>query len=211
MTEHVSRLPVVPELLAGMTLQDKIGQLIFHLVYGAAADQADERNRELFGVATPAEVVQKYRLGGVIYFAWAGNTEDPQQIGRLSNGLQEASEIGLIIGTDQETGRVARMGPPATQFPGAMALAAAHDLDLTREAYGITGRELSAVGINADFAPVADVNANQANPVIGVRSFGGEPDVVSEHVVAAIAGLQRDAGVAAAAKHFPGHGDTGTD
>ncbi|QDP97843.1 glycoside hydrolase family 3 protein [Microlunatus elymi] len=207
----VSQQPVISDLLAGMSLPDKLGQLIFHLVYGSAADQADDRNRALFGVDTPADVVAKYRLGGVIYFAWAGNTENPQQIGRLSNGLQAASEIGLIIGTDQETGRVARMGPPATQFPGAMALAAAHDLDLTREAYQITGRELAAVGVNADFAPVADVNVNQANPVIGVRSFGSEPDVVGEQVVAAIAGLQRDAGMIAAAKHFPGHGDTGTD
>jgi beta-N-acetylhexosaminidase len=198
-----------------MTLEQKIGQLIIHLVYGAAADQPDDRNTALFGVATPAEVVAKYHLGGVVYFAWAGNTEDPQQIGRLSNGLQEAARcVGLpplIIATDQETGRVARMGPPATQFPGAMALAAAHSCDAVRQAYAITGRELRAVGINTDFAPVADVNVNQANPVIGIRSFSSEPDIVADHVAAAVAGLQLDAGISAVAKHFPGHGDTATD
>jgi beta-N-acetylhexosaminidase len=198
-----------------LSLQEKIGQLITHLVYGADAGTPDERNRELYGVATPAEVITKYRFGGVIYFAWAGNTEDPQQIGRLSKGLQAAarqvSPIPLIIGTDQETGRVARMGPPATQFPGAMALAATHSTEAVRQAYAITGTELRTVGINADFAPVADVNVNQANPVIGIRSFGSEPDVVAEHVAAGIAGLQLDAGIAAAAKHFPGHGDTGAD
>lgn len=198
-----------------MDLQTKIGQLIGLLVYGEAADEADDRNTELYGVATPAEVITRYRPGGVIYFAWAGNTKDPQQIGRLSNGLQAAATAAglppLLIGTDQETGRVARMGPPATQFPGAMALAATHSPDLVRQAYAITGRELRAVGINADFAPVADVNVNQANPVIGIRSFSSEPDVVAEHVAAATAGLQLDAGISAAAKHFPGHGDTATD
>ncbi|SDS19949.1 glycoside hydrolase family 3 protein [Microlunatus soli] len=223
----------VEPLLAAMSLPDKIGQLITHLVYGASADEPDDRNTDLFGVATPAEVVAKYRLGGVIYFAWAGNTADPQQIGRLSNGLQQAAGRaglpGLIIGTDQETGRVARMGPPATQFPGAMALAATHDAGAVRVAYRITGAELAAVGVNTCFAPVADVNIDQANPVIGIRSFSSEPDVVAEYVRAAIAGLQRDAGpelgspspgdsearvgsgLAAAAKHFPGHGDTSTD
>jgi beta-N-acetylhexosaminidase len=198
-----------------MDLQTKIGQLLTLLVYGSSADEADDRNTELYGVATPAEVIRRFKPGGVIYFAWAGNTADPQQIGRLSNGLQAAATSAglppLIIGTDQEGGRVARMGPPATQFPGAMALAAAHSADLVRQAYAITGRELQAVGINADFAPVADVNVNPANPVIGLRSFGSEPDVVAEHVAAAIAGLQRDAGIAAAVKHFPGHGDTAAD
>ena len=198
-----------------MDLQTKIGQLITLLVYGDSADTADDRNTELYGVATPAEVIRRYRPGGVIYFAWAGNTDNPQQIGRLSNGLQAAAKAAglppLIIGTDQETGRVARMGPPATQFPGAMALAATHSPDLVRQAYAITGTELRAVGINADFAPVADVNVNQSNPVIGIRSFSSEPDVVSDHVAAATAGLQLDAGISAAAKHFPGHGDTASD
>ncbi|QGN33453.1 glycoside hydrolase family 3 protein [Microlunatus sp. Gsoil 973] len=207
----IDPLPV----LATMNLEQKIGQLIIQLVYGAADDEPDKRNTELFGVPTPAEVVRKYHLGGVVYFAWAGNTADPRQIGRLSNGLQAAAKAAglppLIIGTDQETGRVVRMGPPATQFPGAMALAAAHSADAVRQAYAITGRELRAVGINADFAPVADVNVNQANPVIGVRSFSSEPDVVADQVAAAVAGLQLDAGISAAAKHFPGHGDTATD
>ena len=198
-----------------MDLQTKIGQLITLLVYGDSAEKTDDRNTQLYGVPTPAEVITRYRPGGVIYFAWADNTGDPQQIGRLSNGLQAAARSAdlppLIIGTDQETGRVARLGPPATQFPGAMALAATHSPDLVRQAYAITGRELRAVGINADFAPVADVNVNQANPVIGIRSFSSEPDVVAEHVAAATAGLQLDAGISAAAKHFPGHGDTATD
>jgi beta-N-acetylhexosaminidase len=209
----------VEQLLAGLSLRDKIGQLIMHVVYGQSAAVADDRNTALHGVATPAEVVATHRLGGVIYFAWSDNTSHPQQIGRLSNDLQAAvprtdtagEPIPLLIGADQETGRVARVGPPATQFPGAMALGATFDPELTREAYAITGAELKAVGINCDFAPDADVNSNPANPVIGIRSFSSEPDVVADHVRAAITGLQQDADVAAAAKHFPGHGDTGID
>lgn len=213
----------VDEFLAQLTLDEKIGQLLVQYVYGATADAPDSRNTDRYGVATPGEVVAKYRLGGVIYFAWAGNTDAPLQIAELSTGLQnsvpplaeQASEmpgrIPLLIGTDQETGRVSRIGPPATQFPGAMALGATQNPPDTRTAYAITGSELHAMGINACFAPVADVNINPANPIIGTRAFSSDPAVVSDHVGAAVAGLQADAGICAAAKHFPGHGDTSTD
>ncbi|MCI1746843.1 MAG: glycoside hydrolase family 3 protein [Acidipropionibacterium sp.] len=115
------------------------------------------------------------------------------------------------ITTDQEQGPSSRFGPPATQFPGAMSLGAIGDPELARQTAAITGRELSAVGITTDFAPDADVNVNPANPVIGVRSFGSDPHRVAEMVVAQIHGYQEDAGIAACAKHFPGHGDTATD
>jgi beta-N-acetylhexosaminidase len=91
-----------------------------------------------------------------------------------------------------------------------MALGAAASVDVTRIAYRTIGEELSALGITLDFAPVADVNTNPQNPVIGVRSFGDDPRRVAEHVRAAIGGLH-DAGVASAAKHFPGHGDASVD
>lgn len=203
--------------LRRMSLEEKVGQLFVNYVYGASADAADSRNTERYGVATPAEVVAKYRLGGVIYFAWSDNVADQSKIAGLSNGLQRAArdasprtDIPLTISTDQETGLVARIGPPATEFAGAMALGATRDPEATRTTYAITGRELRAFGINADYAPDADVNVNPANPVIGVRSFGSRPDLVAEHVPQAIAGLQ-NAKVSAAAKHFPGHGDTNVD
>jgi beta-N-acetylhexosaminidase len=219
--EHPSRW--VQKTLQQMSLEQKVGQLFVPYVTGATADTAAAENLERFGVATPAEAVRKLHLGGVIYFAWSGNTQDPEQIARLSNGLQQAAlaptgrgrhrapGIPLTIATDQETGLVARVGPPATQFPGAMALGAGRDRRATRDAYGITGTELRALGINTDYAPVADVNVNPANPVIGVRSFSSRPELVAEHVTAAVRGLQRDGAVSAVAKHFPGHGDTGTD
>ncbi|TDD69476.1 glycoside hydrolase family 3 protein [Jiangella aurantiaca] len=205
--------------LAGMTLEEKVGQLFVVQVYGAdahtvtAAQRAS--NQAAYGVDTPAQVVEKYQLGGVIYFAWAGNVNNPEQIAELSNDLQRtATEDGgppLIVAADQETGIVARMPAPATQFPGAQALAAAGSTNAAREAARITARELRAVGINQNFAPVADVNVNAANPVIGVRSFSSDPAIAAEYVAAQVAGYQHGEGVAAAAKHFPGHGDTTTD
>ena len=180
-----------------MSLEQKVGQLFVPYVTGATADTESAENLERFGVATPAEAVARFHLGGVIYFAWSGNTADPHQIARLSNGLQRAgaragNPVPLSIATDQETGLVARLGPPATVFPGAMALGAARDPRLTEQTYAITGEELRAVGINTDYAPDADVNVNPANPVIGVRSFGSRADLVAELVPGAVKGLQSE-------------------
>jgi beta-N-acetylhexosaminidase len=166
-------------------------------------------------VDTPAEVVHKYHLGGVIYFNWTNSANNPPQIANLSNGLQRAAaqertHIPLLISTDQETGIVARVGPPATQFPGNMAVGATRSEDYAYRTANITGQELRAVGINEDFAPVSDVNVNARNPVIGVRSFGGDPSLVAQLAGREVDGYQ-DANVASTAKHFPGHGDTDTD
>ncbi|MGJ7441155.1 glycoside hydrolase family 3 protein [Aquipuribacter sp. MA13-6] len=199
-----------------MTLEQKIGQLMTGYAYGATPDTADARNVALYGVATPAEVVREFHLGGVIYFAWTDSVRDPRQIATLSNGLQQAARgsgagVPLLISTDQEQGVVTRVGPPATPFPGSMALGAGRSPDDARTAAAITGQELAAIGINQDFAPVADVNVNPLNPVIGVRSFSSDPDLVAEMVAAQVLGYQRDGGISACAKHFPGHGDTATD
>lgn len=209
----------VEQQLAAMTLEEKVGQLFVVQVYGADANTVTPAmaasNRAAYGVDTPAQVVEKYHLGGVIYFAWSGNVNSPEQIAQLSNGLQRTATADggppLIISADQETGIVARMPAPATQFPGAQALAAAGSTNAAREAARITARELRAVGINQNFAPVADVNVNAGNPVIGVRSFSSDPAMASEFVAAQVTGYQSGEGVAAAAKHFPGHGDTTTD
>jgi beta-N-acetylhexosaminidase len=201
--------------VAAMSLEQKVGQLFVPYVTGGTADTVSAENRTRFGVDTPAQAVAEFHLGGVIYFAWSGNTDNPGQIARLSNGLQRANTaagnpVPMSVATDQETGLVARVGPPATVFPGAMALGAARDPKLTYDTYEITGRELRAIGINTDYAPDADVNVNPANPVIGVRSFSSDPKLVAKNVAAAVSGLQ-DQQVTATAKHFPGHGDTGVD
>jgi beta-N-acetylhexosaminidase len=206
-------------LVSRMTLEEKVGQLFVMRVYGHSAtepDQADiDANLEEIGVRTAAELLERYRVGGIIYFAWAHNTRDPHQIADLSNGIQKAS-LGLprglpvLVSTDQEHGIVARVGEPATLFPGAMAVGAGGSRSDARTLGRIAGRELRALGIRQDYAPVADVNVNPANPVIGVRSFGSSPDAVARLVAAEVSGFQHS-GVAATAKHFPGHGDTVDD
>jgi beta-N-acetylhexosaminidase len=206
-------------LISRMTLEEKVGQLFVTRVYGHSAtapDQADiDANLKELGVRTAAELIARYRVGGIIYFTWAHNTRDPHQIADLSNGIQKASleqprGLPVLISTDQEHGIVCRVGEPATLFPGAMAVGAGGSRSDARALGRIAGRELRALGIRQNYSPVADVNVNPANPVIGVRSFGSEADAVAGLVAAEAAGYE-GAGVAATAKHFPGHGDTTVD
>jgi beta-N-acetylhexosaminidase len=206
-------------LISRMTLEEKVGQLFVMRVYGHSAtapDQADiDANLKEIGVRTAAEMIARYRVGGIIYFTWAHNTRDPHQIADLSNGIQQASlrqprGLPVLVSTDQEHGIVCRVGEPATLFPGAMAIGAGGSRKDARTLGRIAGQELRAIGIRQNYSPVADVNVNPANPVIGVRSFGSEAGAVAGLVAAEVAGYQ-GAGVAATAKHFPGHGDTAVD
>jgi beta-N-acetylhexosaminidase len=206
-----------------MTLEEKVGQLFVVEVYGQEATTvtatAAANNQRLYGVDTPAQVIDKYKPGGIIYFTAArgpDNVRNPRQIAALSNGLQAAATgqrqpIPLLISTDQEGGAlVARLTAPATQMPGNMPLGAGRSAADAHRSAEVIGTELAAVGINQDYAPVSDVNVNPANPVIGIRSIGEDPALVSELVAAQVDGYH-DGGVAAVAKHFPGHGDTATD
>lgn len=206
-------------LISRMTLEEKVGQLFVMRVYGHSAtapDQTDiDANLQEIGVRTAAELVARYRVGGIIYFTWAHNTRDPRQIAELSNGIQKASldqprGLPVLIATDQEHGAVCRIGTPAALFPGAMAVGAGGSRADARTLGRISGAELRAMGVRQDYSPDADVNVNPANPIIGVRSFGADPDAVGALVAAEAQGYQ-DAGVAATAKHFPGHGDTAVD
>jgi len=148
---------------------------------------------------------------GVVLFA--RNLETAEQSAALTSALrkrfEERSALPPIVAIDEEGGTVSRIGAFGTAMPSAMALGATGDPQLTHDVYKTIGEELTALGVTLDFAPVADANTNPRNPVIGVRSFGDQP-IASMHVPAAIAGLH-DAGVAAAAKHFPGHGDASVD
>lgn len=210
-------------LASQMTLRQKVGQLFVIEVAGrdayAPSDAAKVVNQRLYGVDTPSEVIAKYQPGGVIYFTTRNgddNIGSPAQVATLSNGLQVAAMaqrpgIPLQISVDQEGGSlVARFGAPATQMPGNMALGADRSVVDARRSAKVIGRELAAVGVTQDYAPVSDVNVNPNNPVIGIRSIGSDPALVSELVVAQIRGYHVG-GVSAVAKHFPGHGDTGVD
>jgi beta-N-acetylhexosaminidase len=214
----VARADASVTTLRGMSLEEKVGQLFVTYVNGQAADVPHPKNQTDFGVATPAEMVRKYHPGGVIYFnnSSRDNIDTPKQIAQLSNGLQKASKIPLLISTDQEMGLVTRIGPPATQLPGNMALGAGRSTQDAEEAARITAQELRAMGINQNFAPDADVNSNPANPIIGVRSFSSDPKLAADMVKAQVTGYEGrrwfDPGsVTSTAKHFPGHGDTSED
>jgi beta-N-acetylhexosaminidase len=213
----------VISLMQHMTLQQKVGQLFVIEVAGRDAnnvsDTAKATNQRLFGVDTPAQAIAKYQPGGVIYYTTRNNDDnigDPAQVATLSNGLQAAAlaqpdRIPLQISVDQEGGAlVARFGPPATQMPGNMALGAGRSSQDAHDSAEVIGEELEAVGVTQDYAPVSDVNINPNNPVIGIRSIGGDADLVSDLVSAQVEGYHAG-GVSAVAKHFPGHGDTGVD
>ena len=207
--------PVVEEvdmLLSTMTLEDKVGQLFVVEVFGKSADDEDGRNRDAFGVDTPAEIIEDFDVGGVLYFA--ENVSNPLQVATLSNDLQAAaaagSGIGLLIAADQEGGRVVRIGEPATVFPSALTFGEVDSTDLTRRAAEATAAELRAMGINQVYAPVADVVAEPESQIIGDRSYGSDPAQVADHTAAAAQGFGAGS-VAATAKHWPGHGNTATD
>ncbi|MBN6052632.1 beta-N-acetylhexosaminidase [Nonomuraea sp. RK-328] len=199
----------VRRVLARMSVEEKVGQLFMPVLYGTAADSVSGENQARYGVQTPAKVIAKYHLGGVILFP--ANIKSVSQVVALTNGLQAASpRVPLIIGTDQENGLVSRMGALMTKFPGASTVGATRDPARSRAVAKATGEELRAVGVNLDFAPVADVNVNPDNPVIGRRAYGDDPAKVAAMVSGAVKGFG-DAGVASSAKHFPGHGDTDVD
>ncbi len=147
-------------------------------------------------------------VGGIILFA--RNVQSGAQVAKLCHDLKAYAGRPLLISIDQEGGRVARLREGFTALPAMRDLGACGDGALAREVGRILGRELKAVGIDLNFAPVMDVDSNPANPVIGTRSLSRNPQVVAKLGVALALGMQ-EAGVAACAKHFPGHGDTDTD
>ncbi|MDD9821047.1 MAG: beta-N-acetylhexosaminidase [Nitrospira sp.] len=153
--------------------------------------------------------LQVYRPGGVILFA--RNVVDPEQVARLTNDLQAcAPNPPLLIAIDEEGGRVSRLPRGFTTFPAAGLVAAHHSPDVAYDIAEVTARELRAVGINMNMAPVLDVNSCPANPVIGDRAYGDHPGRVCAFGTAVMEGLRAN-GVIPCGKHFPGHGDTMVD
>ncbi|KLO10001.1 glycoside hydrolase [Schizopora paradoxa] len=162
-------------------------------------------------------LIRDYKVGNIILMK--RNVQSFKQVRKLVHSLQTiAKESGqtrpLLIGIDQENGLVSAFSNPngeaGTQFPGAMALAATRDTKLVENISRMTAQELKLAGINWAYSPVADVNSDPRNPVIGVRSFSEDPDIVSNCASSVAQGLS-SGGVAACAKHFPGHGDTHVD
>ena len=153
--------------------------------------------------------MREYQPGGIILFS--RNLVDPVQIAHLTNDLQAlAGDIPLLIAIDQEGGRVSRLPSGFTLFPPAATVAQSGSTELAYQAAAVTAKELRAVGINMNMAPVLDIHTNPSNPIIGDRAFGTEPEQVCLMGAATIAGLH-DHRVLACGKHFPGHGDTSAD
>ncbi|MFI2647394.1 glycoside hydrolase family 3 protein [Micromonospora fulviviridis] len=217
-------------LVATLSDEDLVGQVLMPYAYGSSATKVSPGsaagNRALAGVDTPAEMVAKYRLGGLILVGFSAddptsgnqettNVDNPKQVRALTDGLREAAgrlpagPAPFLIGTDQEYGVVTRITDGVTLLPSPLAAGAAGNPALTEAAWRAAGAELAAMGVNLDFAPVADVLATRST-VIGSRSFGADPKTASAQVAGAVRGLQAE-GVAASVKHFPGHGLTAAD
>lgn len=165
-----------------------------------------------FDALTPPDYILDWLRAGRVrtIVLFARNAASPAQLAELTQALREAAPYPIFICIDQEGGRVARLRTGFTESPGAMALGAADSEPLAERVAAAMGEELLALGINWNLAPVLDVAHNAENPVIGTRSLGSDPDRVARLAAAQIRGFQR-AGVAATAKHFPGHGNTLTD
>ncbi|MET9802580.1 glycoside hydrolase family 3 protein [Streptomyces sp. NPDC006368] len=162
------------------------------------------------GTTAPDWVRRRIADGLASVVLFGRNIVDPEQVTALTASLR-AENPDLIIAIDEEAGDVTRLeARTGASRPGNLALGAIDDVDLTEQVARDIGRQLHAVGVSLNYAPSCDVNSNPMNPVIGVRSFGARTDVVARHTAAWIRGLQ-SAGVAACAKHFPGHGDTNVD
>ncbi|PZT76570.1 MULTISPECIES: glycoside hydrolase family 3 protein [unclassified Streptomyces] len=162
------------------------------------------------GTTAPEWLLRRVGEGLSSVGLFGRNVETPEQVAALTAQLR-AERDDVLVAIDEESGDVTRLEVrQGSSFPGNLALGTVDDADLTRAVAHELGRRLAECGVNLNWAPSADVNSNPGNPVIGVRSFGAEPELVARHTAAYVEGLQA-AGVAACTKHFPGHGDTAID
>ena len=198
-------------MLAGMTTQEKISQMIMP-AFRTWPDAAG-RARGVTAINSDiAACLQHHGFAGVILFA--ENLTEASQALRLTAALQQANAAGgnrsqLLLAVDQEGGNITRLGK-GTLGPGNMALGAADSPADTTALAAVLGEEIMAEGLNMNFAPVLDVNDQPANPVIGLRSFSDDAGTAADQGVAYLRGMEKT-GVIATLKHFPGHGNTATD
>ncbi len=209
---------IVAEMMAEMTLEEKVGQLF--IVRPESLDESFTPNQAHGSArysdtdcsAGMADFLAAHPAGGIAFFG--KNIETPEQTASFIQNLQKTSRIPLFIAVDEEGGAVARIAnSPAFNVPkydSAQAVGSTGDPEKARAMYSAIGKYLAELGFNLDFAPVADVNSNPNNPVIGNRAFGSNPKIVAKMVNAAINGLHKE-NIIACIKHFPGHGDTAGD
>ncbi|WP_412857685.1 glycoside hydrolase family 3 protein [Bacillus sp. 179-C3.3 HS] len=201
-------IPTAKRMVQDMSLDEKIGQMLmpdfrhWQTKNESSPIGLTKMNKEV------SQLVEKYHLGGVILFA--ENVTETKQTVKLTHEFQKASpNIPLLISIDQEGGIVTRL-QKGTHFPGNMSIGASRSIKNAYDTGKIIGKELNALGINTNFSPVLDVNHNPNNPVIGVRSFGSDPALVTRLGLQTMKGLQKEKTISTL-KHFPGHGDTAVD
>jgi beta-N-acetylhexosaminidase len=191
----------VTQTLKQMTLDEKVGAVLFPVTSGAFINQDSDAFQQI------QENIQKYHVGGYHIEGYSGG--DPASGALLITRMQQLAKIPLLITADFEGG-VGYQFEGATRFPRGMAIGATGNPQYAYDAASYTAREAKALGVNINFYPVVDVNNNPQNPIINIRSFGEDPQRVAEFGAAYVRGTQ-ESGVLATAKHFPGHGDTSVD
>ena len=197
--ESVQESDNFKEQLLGMSLDEKIGQLV---IVGLDGYTTDEHARQM---------IEEYNVGGFILFK--SNIKSSHQMLELLNSLKsinQASKVPLFLSVDEEGGRVSRLPGEFLNIPSNKIIGKLNNSSVSYKVGSIIGEELKAFGMNMNFAPVLDINSNPKNPVIGDRSFGTGPDLVSKLGVQTMQGLQSQ-NIIPVIKHFPGHGDTSTD
>ncbi|MCR5402216.1 MAG: hypothetical protein K6E91_00130 [Butyrivibrio sp.] len=208
----------IDEIIANMTLEEKIEQMMFvsYRTWKEVPESENvEENVQAVNITELNDAMhislQEHHYGGILLFS--ENFKDADQTLRLIADIQQTNLAGgglpLLVAADQEGGNVARIGFGTTGV-GNMALAATGNADNAKSMASIYGEELALLGLNTDFAPVMDVNNNPNNPVIGVRSFSDSPEMVAEYGIRYMEGLH-ETGTIVTLKHFPGHGNTDTD
>lgn len=190
---------ILKEKISGMTLEEKLGQLVMIGIEGFIASEEE------------LSLISEKKVGGVILFQ--RNIKDAAQLEELISSLYDANKgnpLPLLIGVDEEGGRVSRLSAIFSNLPPASDLGKEDDLELSYMYGKVQASKLKNLGINLNFSPVLDVDSNPSNPVIGNRAISSDPYIASKNGISLMKGLM-DGGIVPVGKHFPGHGDTKLD
>lgn len=195
---RVQQQKAISEVVSGMSLDEKIGQMIHAGISGTTVD------------ATTKSLITQYKVGGIIFYK--KNLINPGQAVQLVNQIKSlnAPNLPLLLSVDQEGGRITRLPGGLVNLPSNQQIGEVDNQKFSYKVGAILGEELKSFGLNMDFAPVLDINSNPNNPVIGDRSFGDNAKLVSRLGIHTMKGIQSQ-NIITTVKHFPGHGDTSVD
>lgn len=210
-TDEAAIMGMAEDILSNMTLEEKIGQMFMVNLELLDNSEGKYYEHKVF-TKKMKKSLEKYPIGGITFFA--RNIATRPQTTKLIEKLQTNSKVPLFISVDEEGGDVARIANNdnmrTTKFPSMEEVGKSGDEEYAYNMGSTIASEIKELGFNLDFAPVADVKTNILNTEIGNRSFGDDPDIVSDMVTKVVEGIQ-DQGISATLKHFPGHGDVSKD